>query len=324
MNTLCKAILVYAFVGTLTATRAVGVDYPDRPVRVIVSSAPGGGPDVAARIVVAELTRQMGKQFVVDNRPGASGVIGTEMVARAASDGYTIGEGRTATLAINRLLLTRLPYDPDSEIQPVAQYSVVPHLLAVALSLPVKSVEELTAYARKTPGKLLFVSTGNASPLYLAGELFKHLTGTRMTHVSYKGTQQGITEMITGEVHVIFDNVASIGPHVRAGRVRGLAMTTAKRSPAFPELPTVAESGVPNFEMIGWAGIVAPAAVSKTIVNRLNAEVNKAVATSTVKEKFAMIGLVPTSGTPEMFAALIRRDIVKWADVIKHANIKPD
>ena len=320
---LVKTAIIFAIWVAMMMTTAAA-DYPVRPVRVIVSSAPGGGPDVTMRIIAAELSQQMAQQFVVDNRPGASGVIGTEMIARASADGYTIGEGRTATLAINRLLLPKLPYDPDGDIQPVAQYSAVPHLLAVTLSLPVKSVEELIAYARKNPGKLLFVSTGNASPLFLAGELFKRMTGTSMTHVPYKGTQQGITDMIGGQVHLIFDNVSSIGPHIRASRVRGLAVTTAKRSSSYPELPTVAESGVPNFEVAGWGGIVAPSRVSKIIIYRLNAEVNKALAKSIVKERFSALGTIPIGGTPEAFAALIKIELIKWTAVIKDANIKAD
>jgi tripartite-type tricarboxylate transporter receptor subunit TctC len=303
---------------------SIAADYPERPVRVIVPSAPGGAPDTDARIFAAELTRQLGKQFVVDNRPGASGSLGAEMIARATPDGYTIGHGNTNTLALNRLLLPKLSYDPDRDVQPIAQYVVAPHLLAVTLSLPIKSVQELIAYARKNPGKLLFVSTGNSSPAFLAGELFKRMTGTQMTHIPYKGTQQGLTDMIGGQVHLSFDSISFIGPHVRAGRVRGLAVTTAKRLSSYPEFPTVAESGVPNFEMTTWAGFIAPGGVSKTIVNRLNAEVNKALTASTVKEYYAVAGTVPTGGTPEEFAALIKRETAKLAEVIKGANIKAE
>jgi tripartite-type tricarboxylate transporter receptor subunit TctC len=315
---------VISVLWVVLTVQTAAADYPERPVRVIVASAPGGGPDTSARIFAAELTRQLGKQFVIDNRPGASGSIGTEMIAHASPDGYTIGQGNTNTLVFNRLLLPRLPYDPDRDIQPVAQYAVAPHLIAVTLSLPIKSIQELIAHARKNPAKLLFVSTGNASSLFLAGEMFKRATATQMTHVPYKGAQQGITDMIGGQVHLIFDNVSSIGPQVKAGRVRGLALTTAKRSSSYPELPTVAESGVPNFEVTTWAGFIAPGGLSKTLVTRLNAEVNKALATSTVTEKFAVAGTIPASGTPEEFSALIKREVAKWADVIKGANIKAD
>ena len=313
--------MIYCGAGALPS---IAADYPDRPVRVIVASAPGGGPDVGTRIIVAELTRQMGQQFVVDNRPGATGLIGTEMIARATPDGYTIGNGYSATLAMNRSILPKLPYDPDRDIQPVSQYSLAPNILAVTLSLPVKSVQELIDHARKNPGKLLFASSGNGTSLHLSGELFKRMTGTQMTHVPYKAAQQGITDMIRGQIHLMFDNVPSIGPHVRGGRVRGLAITSTKRSSSYPELPTVSESGVPNFEVVPFGGMVAPGGLSKTIVNRLNTEVNKALATSAVKEKFAVLGNVPAGGTPEEFAAFIKLEVIKWAEVIKGANIKAD
>ena len=199
-----------------------------------------------------------------------------------------------------------------------------PNILAATLSLPVKSVQELIDHARKNPGKLLFASNGNGTPQHLSAELFKRMTGTQMTHVPYKGTQQAVTDMIGGQIHLMFDNVQSIGPHVRGGRVRGLAVSSAKRSSSYPELPTVAESGVPNFEVVPWSGMVAPGGMSKSIVNRLNAEVNKALATSTVKEKFSVLGNVPAGGTPEEFAAHIKREVIKWTAVIKDAGIKAD
>ena len=293
-----------------TALPSIAADYPERPVRVIVPGAPGGGPDVSTRIIAAELTRQMGRQFIVDNRSGASGTIGIEILARAAPDGYTIGHGNLPTLAIHRSILTKLSYDPDRDIQPIAQYSVSHSILVVALSLPVKSVQELLDYARKNPGKLLFASNGSGSLPHLAAEIFKRLTGAQMAHVPYKGTQQAVTDMIGGQVNLMFDSATSIGVHVKAGRVRGIAVTTAKRSPFYPELPTIAESGVPNYEVTTFAGIIAPAGVSKAIVKHINAEVNKALATSTVKEKFGVLTSAPTGGTPEEFAALIKREAI--------------
>lgn len=309
-------------IALLIAAASAAAEYPERPVRVIVPSAPGGGPDVTTRIIAGELSRQLGKQFVVDNRPGASGVIGMEMIAHATPDGYTIGQAAFSSLIGHRFMVHKLRYDPDRDIRLVAQYSIVPNILAVANSLPVKSVSELVDHARRNPGKLLFASSGTGTSLHLAGELFKRMTNTQITHVPYKSAQQGVSDMIGGQVHMMFDNASSIGVHVKAGRVRGLAVTSVKRSSSYPELPTVAESGVPNFEAVPFGGIVAPGGVSKAIVDRLNAEVNKAVATSMVRDRFSALGSEPTTGTSEEFTAFVKREVIKWAEVINGANIR--
>jgi tripartite-type tricarboxylate transporter receptor subunit TctC len=300
-------------------------EYPDRPIRYIVPSAAGGSPDITARALTAELGRQMGQQFVVDNRPGgASGTIGTEMIARAAPDGYTIGQGLAPAMSIMRTLLPKLSYNPELDLQPIVQVYFTPNLLAVAPSLPVKSVQELIGYAKKNPDTLLFASSGSGSTFHISAELFKLMTGTRMIHVPYKGVQLAIPDLAAGRVHVMFDSVASIGPHVKAGRVRGLAVTSLKRSQAFPELPTVSEAGVPGFEVISWAGVIAPAKTPKAIVTRLNAEVNKAIASPQVREKFTALGYEVVGGTSEQFAAHIKRETAKWADVVKRAGVKID
>ena len=316
--TMCIAVCA-----VLTTTNAAA-DYPERPVRVIVASGAGGGADVGTRIVAGELSRQTGKQFIVDNRPGATGLIGTELIARATPDGYTIGQGNIGTLATNRSILPKLPYDPDRDIKFISQYAVTPNILVVAPSLPIKTVRELIDQARKSPGKLLFASNGNGGTLHLTGELFKRMTGTQITHVPYKTAQQATTDLIGGQVHLMFDNASSVGVHVKAERVRGIAVTTGKRIPTYPDLPTVAESGVPNFEVTSWGGFVAPSGVPPAIINRLNMEINKALVTSTVKEKFGALGIIPTGGTPEEFAAHVKREVVKWAEVIKGASIKAD
>jgi tripartite-type tricarboxylate transporter receptor subunit TctC len=308
--------------GGAAALPSIAADYPDRPVRIIVPSAPGGAPDVTTRILVTELTRQMGQQFVVDNRPGASGVIGTELTVRATPDGYTIGQANLTTLVNNRIFMSKLPFDLDRDLLPISQYFLTVNILAVTLSLPVKSVPELIEHARANPGKLLFASSGNGTSMHLCGEMFKHLTSTQMTHVPYKAAQQGVSDLIGGQVQLMFDSTSSIGAQVKAGRVRGLAVTGAKRSPTYPELPTVAEAGVAKFEMTAWGGFAAPNGVPKAIVNRLSVEINKALATASVKEKFAANGSVPSGNTPEEFTALIKRELTKWSDVVKSANIK--
>lgn len=311
------------YCGTV-AFQSIAANYPERPVRFIVPSAAGGAPDVAARLMAAEFTRQMDKPFIVDNRPGASGSLGTELLVRAVPDGYTIGSGIFSTMVTNRSMLPNLAYDFDRDIQPVGRWGLTPNMLAVANSLPVKSVAELIDYARKNPGKLIFASNGNGTSMHLSGELFKRMTNTQMLHVPYKGVTQSITEMITGQVHLIFDNALSIGAHARTGRVRGLAVTTMTRLPAYPDLPTVAESGLPQFEIVTFGGVLAPAGTPKIIVNQLNAQINRAVAASAFRDKYSDLGSIPLGGTPEEFAAFIKKEAAKWTAVIKDANIKAD
>jgi len=303
---------------------ATGADYPVRPVRYVVPSAPGGSPDITARILTAELSRQMGQQFVVDNRVGASGIIGSDIIAKAAPDGYTIGQGLAPALAVMRSLLPRIPYDPERDFQPIVQYYYTPNLLAVAPSLPVKSVRELIDYAKQNPGVLLFASSGNGTTFHLSAELFMLMTGTRMVHVPFKAVQAAMTEMIAGRVHLMFNSVASIEPYVRTGRLRGLAVTGRKRSPAFPDLPTVAEAGVPGFEVVSWAGVIAPAKTPQAIVARLNTEVNKALQSAAVGKKLTALGYELAGGTSAQFAAHIKSEEAKWSDVVKRAGVKAD
>jgi tripartite-type tricarboxylate transporter receptor subunit TctC len=308
----------------MSSAIAIAQDYPVRPLRYVIPSAAGGGPDTAARVVMAELGRQLGQQIVVDNRPGGSGTIGTDLIVRATPDGYTIGHGNILTLGINRSVLPRLPYDLDKDLQPVVQMYATPNLLAVTPSLPVKSVRELIDHARKNPGSLFYASTGSGSSIHVSGELFKLMTGTQMVHVPFKSAALAITDLTAGRVHLMFDNINSIGPHVKAGRLRGLGVTTLERVPAFSELPTVTESGVPGFEVTAWAGVIVPARVPKAIVARLNTELNKALAAPAVRERLAGQGLTVLGGTPEQFGGHIRKEAAKWADVVKRAGVKVD
>jgi tripartite-type tricarboxylate transporter receptor subunit TctC len=317
-------VSVALLVGMAVAAPAADAAWPERPVRYVLPSAAGGGPDVAARIVMAQLGRQLGQQIVVDNRPGGSGTIGTEAIARATPDGYTIGHGNILTLAIGRSVLSKLPYDLDRDIRPVVQMYGTPNLLAVTLSLPVQSVQGLIGHAKKKPGELLYASTGSGSSIHVGMELFKLMTGTQMVHVPFKAATIAITDLIAGRVHLMADNINSIGPHVKAGRLRGLAVTSAKRVPAFADLPTVAEAGVPGFDVTAWAGVIVPAGVPKAIVARLNAEVNKALAAPAVGDKLPELGLQVAGGTPEEFAAHIRKEAARWADVVKRSGAKVD
>lgn len=298
--------------------------YPDRPVRYILGSAAGGGPDIAARIVMSEVSRQLGQQIIVDNRPGASGTIGLELIAKGTPDGYTIGHGNIQTLGINRWVLPKLPYDLDRDFQPVVHMYGTPNLLGVTTSLPVKSVQELIDYARKNPNTLLFASTGSGSSVHIGMELFKLMTGTQMVHVPYKAAVIALADLTAGRVQVMAENINSIGPHVKAGRVRGLAVTSATRVPAFAELPTIAEAGVPGFDVAAWAGVIVPARTPKAIVAKLNAAINNALATPAVRDKLPELGLIVRGGTPEQFAEHIRKEQAKWADVVKRSGAKAD
>ncbi len=312
------------FLAVVLIANMAAAEYPDRPIRFVVPSAAGGGPDVTARVLATELSKQMGRQVIVDNRPGAAGSIGTEMIVRATPDGYTIGYGTISTLAINRSVLGNLPYDSEQDLRKVVRTYFNPNLLAVTLSLPVKSVQELIDYAKKNPGKLSFGSSGNGTSIHLSAELFKLMTATQMVHVPYKAVQQAITDMFGGQVHLIFDNLGSILPHVKAGRVRGLGVTGVKRSPAVPDLPTIIEAGVPGFEVIAWVGVVVPNGVPKAIVAKLNAEISKALASPTLMEKYASLGYELAGGTPEQFDAFVKSEIARWAEVVKRSGAKID
>ncbi len=299
-------------------------DYPTRPIRFIVPSAPGGAPDTSSRMLAIDLGNRLGQQIVVDNRPGGSGVLGTDLIAKAVPDGYTIGQGNILTLAINRALIKSLPYDPDKDLQKVIQLTFVTNLLAVSPALPVKSVKELIDYAKANPGKVFFGSGGVGTTHHVGMELFAYMTGTQLVHVPYKGTQQAITELIGGQIQVMADGTASILPHVRAGRVRGLATTGAKRSPAAPELPTVAEAGVPGYEVVSWNGIIVPSGFPRPLVNKLNTEINQILATPDFKERIGKIGYETAGGTPEQFAELITRETKRWAEIVKRSGARAD
>ena len=317
---------VLTLICALVLTAAAQADYPERPIRLIISSAAGGSPDVVTRILAVELVRQMGQQIVIDNRPGAAQTIGTDMVVHANPDGYTIGYANVVTLAINKSLLPRQqqPYDPDKDLVLVGQFLSTYNMLAVTNSLPVKSVKELIDYARQNPGKLLNGSGGNGTTGHLGGELFKIMTGIQIVHVPYKGSPQGISDLIGGQVQLMFDNLTSISPHVRSGKVRGLGVSSLKRSPIFPDIPTIAEAGVPGYETNAWGGIVVPVGTARSIVMKLNSEINKALQSATLKERYAAIEAEPVGGTPEEFAAFVGKETVKWADVVKKSGAKLD
>jgi tripartite-type tricarboxylate transporter receptor subunit TctC len=291
---------------------------------MIIPAAPGGSPDIAGRLIAAEIGKQMGQHVVVENRPGSAGVLGFQATARATPDGYTIGQA-TFPIATNPSMFARLPYDALRDFQMVVQMARGPNLLTISPALPVTSVQELVDSARKSPGKLSFGSSGNGTSMHLSMELLKQMTGTNLLHVPYKAIQQATTDTIGGQIHIVCDNMGSILPHVKASRVRALGITSPKRSPIMPDLPTVAEQGVPGYEITPWSGFMVPARVPREIVLRLNSEINRAIFSPTLNEKyFATVGSTPVGGTPEHFTEHVRKEIAKWGQVLKAAGIRPE
>ncbi|HEV2008712.1 MAG TPA: tripartite tricarboxylate transporter substrate binding protein [Burkholderiales bacterium] len=309
----------------LLALGATAADYPVRPIRMIVPQAPGSASDNVARLLAGALTQQLGQQVVVDNRPGGALMIGMEMTARAVPDGYTIGYGPIGALAISpNIVRGTVTVDVQKDLQPIAQTTTGHMLLAASPATPFKSVRDVIDYAKQNPGKLSNASSGNGTPGHVGFELFKYMTGTNIVHVPYKGGAAGITDLISGQVQLMMESSNSITPFAKSGRVRGLAVSGGARSAALPELPTIAEAGVPGYEATTWTGIVAPVGVPKAIVAKLNAEINKAIATQSLKEKFAQIGSESAGGTPEQFGALIRKESAKWGEVVKRSGAKVD
>jgi len=301
---------------------AARAEYPDHPIRFIVPQAAGSATDTVARLLAADLGPILGTQVIVDDRPGAALTLGLDLLAKSAPDGYTIGMGPIGALAITRHMMAKLPYVIERDFLPVGLVTRGHLLLAVSPSLPVHSVQELISYAKANPGKLLNASSSNGSPGHVGGELFKYMTGTDIVHVPYKGGAAAIQDLIAGRVQVMFESLNSIAPFARSGSVRALAVGSDHRSAAFPDLPTIAEAGVPGYEAGTWTGVIAPAGVPQPIVDKLNAAINRAIASETSKARFAQIGDEPAGGTPEDFARLIAADSAKWADVVKRSGAK--
>jgi tripartite-type tricarboxylate transporter receptor subunit TctC len=311
--------LMLLVVALPSGTRA---EYPDRPIRFIVPQAAGSATDTVARILAAELGPILGTTVAVDDRPGAALTLGLDLVAKSAPDGYTIGMGPIGALAITRHMVAKLPYKIERDFQPIAEVVRGHLLLAVSPSLPVSSVAELVAYAKANPGKLLNASSSNGSPGHVGGELFKYMTGTEIVHVPYKGGATAIQDLIAGRVQVMFESLNSIAPHAKAGTVKALAVGSDHRSAAFPDLPTIAEAGVPGYEAGTWTGVIAPARLPRPIVDKLNAAINQAIQSPNFKARFAQIGDEPAGGTPEDFAKVIAADSAKWKDVVDRSGAR--
>lgn len=303
------------------ATVAAAQSYPNKPLRLVVTFPPGGAPDILARLFADKA--QLGQPVVVDNRPGAGGNIGAEMVAKAPPDGYTIVMGTVGTHSINGALYRQMPYDMVKDFAPLGHVASAPNLLVVTNELPVRTVPELIAYMKANPNKLSFGSPGIGTSVHVSGELFKSMTGTQMTHVPYKGRQFAIPDLVGGSIQVMFDNMPSALPMAKEGKIRALAQTTATRSSAAPDVPTVAES-VPGFEATTWFAMFAPAGTPKDVVARLNAEMQRLYRLPDVVEKMKTLGLEPWVSTPEELAKYQATEIAKWAKVVKDSGAKAD
>jgi tripartite-type tricarboxylate transporter receptor subunit TctC len=315
-------IIIGAF-ALLAAVPAVAQQYPSRPVRFVVPFAPGGSTDTLARTMGVKLADALGQQVVVDNRPGGNGDIGMLIVARAPADGYTIVLGYIANLAIAPSLQAKMPYDPVKDFAPITQPASSPNVLTAHPSVPAKNLKELVALAKAAPGKVSFASTGVASVGHLTGELINNLAGIRMTHVPYKGSGQAVTDILGGHVQVMFSGFSSTLHHIKAGKLRALAVTGPKRSPALADVPTISEQGFPGVEATAWYGVLAPAGTPKPIVTRLHAELVKVLKLPDVEQKLDGLGFEIAGTTPEQFSAYIRSEIRKWEKVVKASGAKP-
>jgi tripartite-type tricarboxylate transporter receptor subunit TctC len=296
-------------------------DYPNHPVKIIVPFAPGGSTDVVARILADKLATELKQNFIVDNRAGASGNIGADAVAKAPADGYTLLMGTTGVLSINAHLFKPLAFDPAKDFTPVSYTSLITNVLVVNPDVPARTVPELIRLAKGKPGSLTFASSGAGSSTHLSGELFKALAGVDILHVPYRGSSQALIDVMAGQVTMLFDNAPSSLPFVRDGKLRALAVTSTKRLPNLPDIPTLEEAGVSGYESLSWSGIVAPAGTPRAIVAKLNAAIERILKTDDVRRRFAEMGVEPVGGTPEDFAAHIRAESDKWGKLIRSANI---
>jgi tripartite-type tricarboxylate transporter receptor subunit TctC len=297
--------------------------YPTRTVRIVVPATPGGAIDLIARSLAEKMTASLGQPVVVENKPGASNNLGTDFVAKSPPDGYTLVI-IASSHATNKFLFKQMPFDPVKDFEPVVYTHVVPLLLAVNPSVPAKTVSELTAWIKANPDKAVYASSGPGSSLHMAAELYMNMTGTKMHHVPYKGSSAAHPDLLAGRTAIIFDTITAVQGHVKSGALRGIAVTTASRSSAMPELPTIAESGLPGYEASTWGGILAPAGTPKDVVAKLNGSINAALKMEDVRKRLMGAGIEIQGGTPEQFAYVIRNEIEKWGRVTKAAGIQPE
>jgi tripartite-type tricarboxylate transporter receptor subunit TctC len=298
--------------------------YPNKAIRLVVPFAAGGNTDIMARLIGAKMAEYLGQQVIIDNRGGAGGNIGADLVAKSPPDGYTLLMATVATHALNAALYTKMPYDPVTDFEPISLLAVVPQLLVIHPSLKATTVQEFVSLLKAEPGKYSYGSSGNGTPLHLAGELFKSLGKVEMGHVPYRGSGPALTDLMSGQIQVMFDLIPSVMPHVKAGTVRALAITSLKRSAVMPDMPTVAESGLAGYETYTWNALFAPAKTPRAIIDRLNAEANKAVAQPDVRQKMIDNSAEPIGTTPEQLAEHVKAELAKWTPIVKASGAKVD
>jgi len=318
LRTVCLALAL------LAAGAGAADTYPSKPIRFVVAFPPGGGTDLVARTIAPRLAERLAQQVVVDNRPGAGGNLGTEIVAKSAPDGYTMLMGSVGPLAINASLFARLPFDPRRDLAPVTLAASTPNILVVHPSLPVASAQELIALAKARPGAINFASSGQGTPAQLAGELFNSMAGVKMVHVPYKGAAPALADLLGGQVQVMFSTMPPALPHVTAGRLRALAVASLQRSPAAPGLPTLDEAALPGFEATTWHGVMVPAGTPDAVVAKLHDEIVAVLRMPDVVERLSSQGAEPIGSTPQAFAAYIRAETAKWAKVVRESGAKAE
>ena len=323
MNHSLRLALAAGLALVLAAPAAFAQAWPAKQIRIIVPYTPGGSSDIIARVIAQPLQEALKQTVIVENKPGANGNTGTDFVAKSPPDGYTILMA-TAAQSISETLYVKQPFSFARDLAAVALIARVPNVMEVHPSVPARTVKEFIALAKSRPGQLNFASSGSGTTLHMSGELFKLMTGTDIVHVPYKGSGPAITDLMAGHVSVMWDNLPASMPYIKAGRLRAIAITSARRYPGFADLPTVAESGVPGYEASAWFGVVVPAATPREVIARLNSEINRAVNLPDMKERFAQQGAIPAPGSPDDFAAWIRAEIAKWAKVIKASGARVD
>ncbi len=317
-----KLTRLTTLIAAFAASAALAQSYPTKPIRIVVPFAPGGNVDITARLVAPGLSEALGQPVVVENRAGAGGTIGADSVAKSAPDGYTLLMGSNSTFSVAPSLYPKNPYHPIRDLAPVIMIASGPFVLVVNAQSPIASARSLVARSKAQPGKLTMSSAGTGSSNHLVGELFQELTGAKFTHVPYKGSGQALTDLMGGQIDLHFDQITSAASHIQGGKLRALLVTSGKRVPMLPEVPTAAEAGYANFEATNVTGLIAPAGTPREVIDKIVAATQKVIAQPAIQERLAIIGAEPVGGTPEQFATYIRSDFAKWTQIVKDANVK--